>query len=129
MTRAVMATAVMTKIQRLRAATRLAIFASALLGLTGCERDNPTPPDGGGRRDAGPGDAGEVTSDAGPGDAGTDADASKEDCVTEEGCWSCPPTQPQHFLNGCTDATCSPFPVTTTRLPRLRADGTVPPLP
>jgi hypothetical protein len=96
----------------------------------GCERENPGPPDAGPRDagsredDAGNLDGGPLT-DAGPFDAGPDAGS----CEGEDGCWSCAPTTSVHFLNRCTDAICDPFPVTQARLPLLRADGTVPPLP
>lgn len=97
------------------------LFASVLL-LLACERENPAPPDGGLRRDA------QVVADAGS-DSGPAPDAGDGGCVSDPDCWSCPKTRNEHFLNACTDATCEPFPVTRERLPLLRADGTVPPLP
>lgn len=101
-------------------ATLLFVLAFAF----GCERDNPAPPDGGLRRDA------QVVADAG-GDAGSASDGGGADggCVSDPDCWSCPPTTSEHLLNACTDATCEPFPVTQERLPLLRSDGTLPPLP
>ncbi len=105
------------------------VLTGYLLVASGCERENPAPPDGGPRPDAQVADAG---TDAGePEDAGEQPDADSPDggCISDPDCWSCPPTLGEHFLNACTDSTCEPFPVTTARLPRLRADGTVPPLP
>ncbi len=98
------------------------IVSTALLSA-GCDRTTEEPPDTGGRRDVGT-------------DAGTDAstddvtalDAGLE-CRGTGGCWSCAPTEPEHFLDGCTDSTCEPFDVTRARLPLLRPDGTLPPLP
>ncbi|UJR81749.1 hypothetical protein [Sandaracinus amylolyticus] len=107
----------------------------AMLAM-GCERDNPTPPDAGGRRDAQV-DSGELDGgqDPEPTDAQVDAQLPDRElpdggeCTSRPDCWSCLPTEPEHFLNGCTDSTCIEFPITQARLPRLRADGTVPPLP
>ncbi|MBX3271346.1 MAG: hypothetical protein KF729_13860 [Sandaracinaceae bacterium] len=111
--------------------TLASALALSVLLAVGCDRDNPTPPDAGGPRDAGALDAGEPQ-DGGdtPIDAGTDAgDVDAGGCLAPTGCWDCPPSTSEQFLNACTSAACDPFPITTARLPRLRADGTVPPLP
>lgn len=107
----------------------------------GCDRTTEDPPDTS-RRDAPPGD--DAGTDAPEGeDTGNDIDAGIEDagdrdtsgfdggteCEDPSGCWACAPTLPEHFLEGCTDATCEPFAVNTTTLPHLNADGSLPPLP
>lgn len=99
---------------------------SVALVIAGCDRTTEEPPDGGGRRDTGA----DVAIDA-PEDATTDTPAvdGGEECLGPSGCWSCAPTEPAHFLDGCTDSTCEPFDVTSARLPLLRPDGTLPPLP
>ncbi|MFO0684762.1 MAG: hypothetical protein U0234_22080 [Sandaracinus sp.] len=82
--------------------------------------------DGGNVLDAGD-DAANVDLDAG--DSGTPPDAF--DCVAPSGCYQCPPSTQEQFLDHCTapGVTCQAFPVTTTRLPHLNADGSLPPLP
>ena len=97
-----------------------------------CDRQNPGPPDGGPPPDSGPRADAHLERDAGESDdAGAETDAGIPDggCVSTGDCWSCPPLVSEHFLNACSDSTCEPFPITTARLPRMRADGTVPPLP
>ena len=108
------------------------------LALLGCERENPAPPDAS-RPDAQLGDAGPVDSDtdagdldggglADGGDGGTPTDAGT--CAIDGGtCFACAPVTNDQHLDACTTATCEPFPITTARLPRLNADGTLPPLP
>jgi hypothetical protein len=120
---------------------RTLLVASALMlgALAGCDRNTEEPPDTGGRRDVGePLDAGPDTAtldtgtDGGLEDAGeTDTSGfdGGTDCEDPSGCWACAPTEPEHFLDGCTDATCEPFAVTTARLPLLNPDGSLPPLP
>jgi hypothetical protein len=44
------------------------------------------------------------------------------------GCYSCPPTTNDQFLNACSDGGCKPF-SNTARLKNLTSDGGVPPLP
>lgn len=104
----------------------LTLFLSlALITMLGCERTTEEPPDTGPRRDAG--------SDAPPATDAPEPDGALPDgglaCRGPSGCWSCEPTELAHFLDGCTDSSCEPFPVTTARLPLLRADGSLPPLP
>lgn len=55
-----------------------------------------------------------------PGDGGS--------CVGDGGCYACAPSSTAQFLNRCTGASCSPF-NNSARLPLLRADGGLPPLP
>lgn len=64
-----------------------------------------------------------------PTDPPTSTTGDPAECETPEGCWSCPPTTHKQHLNACTDATCEPFPNTKDRLPLLKDDGTLPPLP
>ena len=131
-----------------------ALMLSLALALAGCGGDvNPEPPDAfrpdGGPRDAfviedvghdvGPSTPDTGTdanidggSDAGPEDTGVDAGPPDAfDCHDPTGCYRCPPSTNDQFINHCraTGVDCEPFPVTTTRLPHLRSDGTVPPLP
>lgn len=125
----------------LRTVAALALCAS----LVACgDDDEERPPDGGvsirdlgtdlGPTDGGGADLGLDASteptDAGPVDANV-SDAEVADggsCLGADDCWSCAPTLPAHFLNGCTSAECSPFD-NAARLPLLNADGTLPPLP
>lgn len=62
----------------------------------------------------------DVPSDAGPTDGGS--------CVGDGGCYACAPSSTEQFLNRCTRAACAPF-NNAARLPLLRADGALPPLP
>jgi hypothetical protein len=61
-------------------------------------------------------------------DAGADAGAADASCVSDGGCYACPPTAPEQFLNRCNTAACAPFD-NRARLTRLLADGGLPPLP
>ncbi len=101
----------------MRALTRAFIVFSILFAFA-CDRENPAPPDGGGnpQRDAGTVDA--TVPDAGP---TTCQPRSSE-------CWDETPTTSTQLLNACTDSTCVPFD-NCARLPLLRPDGTLPPLP
>lgn len=58
----------------------------------------------------------------------SDAGAADASCVSDGGCYACPPTTPTQFLNQCTTAACAPFD-NRARLTRLLADGGLPPLP
>lgn len=76
------------------------------------------------------GQATEATTDAtdsASGDPGGTTDSAA--CEGPNGCFDCPPSKPLEVLNACTDATCEPFPNTKKRLPLLKDDGTLPPLP
>ena len=90
-----------------------AALVATLLGCGGAQ--NQPPEDESGSED----EAGESSGDP------TEAD----ECAGAEGCFDCPPTEPAHLLNACTDATCAPFLNTAERLPLLKADGGLPPLP
>lgn len=101
------------------------VLLPSLALVTGCPGNEEQPPvaddDG---SDTGPGEesgtTGTGTGDATVDDSGTDSGG--EQCVEE-------PSDPIEILNGCTDATCEPFANTPERLPRLNADGSLPPLP
>lgn len=60
-----------------------------------------------------------------PVDVPVDSGAS---CAGDGGCYACAPSTTAQFLNHCTGASCTPF-NNTARLPRLLADGGLPPLP
>lgn len=49
-------------------------------------------------------------------------------CDGPGGCYACPPTTQDQFLNACTDAAFAVFD-NAARLPLLNADGSLPPLP
>jgi hypothetical protein len=111
------------------------LLASTVTFAFGCDRDNEGPPDAGAPRDAARSDSG--SSDAGDGfdaafDAGADDAGPPRDavaCTVDGGtCYACEPVTSFEHLNACTDSTCELF-VNATRLPLLREDGTVPPLP
>lgn len=77
-----------------------------------------------------------TTQSGGPTDPTTDptADPTEDpteggECLGENGCYDCPPTDHAHVINACTDASCEPFPNTKQRLPLLNDDGSLPPLP
>lgn len=126
----------------------LSLSVFALLSIAGCPRENEEPPDAARPdRDAaldaarvldgGP-DAATAEPDAfvendafGP-DTNVDAFSTAPDafsCTAPEGCFRCPATTSLELLNQCTTASCQPFVNDTTRLPLLRADGSLPPLP
>jgi len=60
---------------------------------------------------------------------GTTTDTGGEACIGPDGCFDCAPKQPLEVLNACTDAACSAYENTQKRLPLLKDDGTLPPLP
>lgn len=60
------------------------------------------------------------------GDTESDTGAS---CDGPDGCYACEPGEPAQVLNHCTAAACQPFPNTSQRLPLLKSDGTLPPVP
>lgn len=88
---------------------------------TGSTTDAPT---------GGPGSStsGETTADTSGSSGETTATSGGVDCEGPDGCFNCAPTKPVEVLNACTDATCEPFD-NKARLPLLRGDGTLPPLP
>ncbi len=49
-------------------------------------------------------------------------------CVGPDGCFACPPTKTEEFLNACTDAECIPYDNTQLQ-GLLQEDGSVPPVP
>ena len=100
--------------QHLRFVIAVRALVLAVVGVVGCNVHQVEPPDG----------ATEGTTDA-PDTTPTTGDAA---CLGPLDCYACPPETPVHLLNVCTDATCEPF-VNATRLPRLNADGSLPPLP
>lgn len=118
---------------------RLVSSSLLLLSLgvaTGCPGNEEQPPVADGDGDTEPGtDTGDPlttsTGSTGPGDATADDTAGETEADTDTGGEQCveAPTEPVEILNGCTDATCEPFPNTPERLPLLEADGTLPPLP
>lgn len=61
-------------------------------------------------------------------DPGETTTTGGEECLGENDCWQCAPTNSTQLLNGCTDAECSPFD-NAARLPLLGPDGSLPPLP
>lgn len=69
----------------------------------------------------------------GDGDADGDSEGTGEtgddECVGDQGCFSCEPATSVELLNACTDAGCQPFQNTPERLPLLEPDGSLPPLP
>lgn len=93
-----------------------ALLLSALALAAGCPGSEEEPPVADGGNDTGPGATGSTGTVDDSGSDGT------EPCVEE-------PTDPVGLLNQCTDATCEPFANTPERLPRLAADGSLPPLP
>ena len=94
----------------------------ALVVVTGCPGGEEQPPVADGD-DTDTEPSSDTSSGGGSADdTETGPDTGGEQCVEE-------PTDPVGLLNGCTDATCEPFANTPERLPRLEADGTLPPLP
>ncbi|MBN8612434.1 MAG: hypothetical protein J0L92_17710 [Deltaproteobacteria bacterium] len=129
----------------------LTLFLSITALAAGCPGPEEVPPDAA-RPDRDAAVDAAIVADSGPGDAGTDAfspdaftfDAPGLDAYTEDapssdpdafvcddptGCYRCTPTTSEQFLDRCTSASCEPFENTRARLPLLREDGTLPPLP
>lgn len=102
------------------------LLLSALVVVPGCPGGEEQPPVADGdEADTEPGSDTGVDTGSGSGsgdDTETGPDTGGEQCVEE-------PTDAVGLLNGCTDATCEPFANTPERLPRLEADGSLPPLP
>lgn len=68
---------------------------------------------------------GDTTGDTTAVDAQPDA---APDCNGPKGCFACKPTQTVEFLNQCNGLTCEPFD-NVKKLPLLKKDGSLPPLP
>lgn len=110
-----------------------ALLALALVSLAACgDDDGFGPPDSGGRRDSGPGDANvpDTSDPVDAGDGGTDPDGGDAgpDCTGDDGCYSCEPTEEIQLLNACNEVGCLPFD-NAARIARLNPDGSLPPLP
>jgi hypothetical protein len=60
--------------------------------------------------------------------SGTGGGGSGGGCEGPDGCYSCAPSKPVEYLNGCTDATCIPYDNTPLQ-DLLEPDGSVPPVP
>jgi hypothetical protein len=104
------------------------------VGFADAAPDAATPPDAG-APDAGPAPVDVPAADAPATDApATDAPATDVpandggSCAGDGGCYACAPSTTAQFLNRCTTASCAPF-NNAVRLPLLRADGSLPPLP
>lgn len=79
------------------------------------------------------GTGGTSVSDAGSGNEGGGDNPPIPECdkpeTGKDGCFNCPKDKDlEQWLNRCTDGDCVPFD-NKARLPKLKADGTVPPLP
>jgi hypothetical protein len=93
----------------------------------------PSPSGGTGGTETTGGKGGTTTSDAGSGnEAGSDnppIPACDKPEKGADGCFNCPKDKElDQWLNRCTDGDCVPFD-NKARLPKLKADGSVPPLP
>lgn len=66
-----------------------------------------------------------------PGNDDTTGDDDTTGATDETGGEPCveDPKDPVEILNACSDATCEPFANTKERLPLLKDDGSLPPLP
>jgi hypothetical protein len=102
-------------------------LALALFALAACDNEaNPTPTSTF-TTSTGPGAGGNGAGSEGGAGGGNGGSGTGGDCTSEAGCWDCAPTENVHFLNACTDASCSPFD-NVARLP-LYNNGDLPPLP
>jgi hypothetical protein len=106
----------------------------AALMLLGCPRDQDAPP--GDPTSAGNSVGSETSAVDSSATAPTSADSTAGSesgttggCVGPDGCYDCAPQSSEQVLNRCTDAACEPFANTADRLPRLGADGALPPIP
>jgi hypothetical protein len=90
--------------------------------------------DGGGSSESGGGGTGGTSSNqAGSGNEGGGDNPPIPECDKPElgadGCFNCPKDKEvEQWLNRCTDGDCVPFD-NKARLPKLKADGSLPPLP
>lgn len=107
----------------------LALLSGATLA-SGCGSDEDAAPPSTDAPDTGGGGG----TDTSPNDTGGDAPAPdtaeppRPECEGEDGCWNCEPRNEREFLNRCNDLARAVFD-NRARLPLLRADGTLPPLP
>jgi hypothetical protein len=94
------------------------LLAATLAFISACPGNEAQPP------------VADTGNETDPGD-GSSSGASADESGTESGGEACveEPADPVGILNQCTDATCEPFANTPERLPRLQADGSLPPLP
>lgn len=65
---------------------------------------------------------GEDDTTAGDEETGATGETGEQPCVED-------PQDPVEILNACSDATCEPFINSRERLPLLKDDGSLPPLP
>jgi hypothetical protein len=80
------------------------------------------------------GSGGTPTDPVGGGGQGGDGPIPQPECdlpeLGDDGCFNCPKNgELEQWLNRCTDGDCVPFENTQERLPLLKNDGTLPPLP
>lgn len=130
---------------KFRALVAVRAVLVALVGLVGCNAAQVEPPgtatesgDPTGEPATGS-DTGDTPTSEGSGESGDSGDSGDSgesggtsgaaDCEGPEGCFDCVPTKSVELLNACGDASCEPFPNTVERLPLLKQDGTLPPLP
>ncbi|HWB76660.1 MAG TPA: hypothetical protein VG755_16960 [Nannocystaceae bacterium] len=123
---------------------QLSLFALALVGCPSTSEDEPTDLSTTGDESTGSATlttsvtsvdttattSPETTADStdtteGPDDTTT---TGGPECLGENDCWNCAPTNSNQLLDHCTDAECSPFD-NVARLPLLNRDGTLPALP
>jgi hypothetical protein len=81
-----------------------------------------------------PGSGGTTTDPVGGGGQGGDGSIPQPECdlpeLGEDGCFNCPKNgELEQWLNRCSEGDCVPFENTQERLPLLKDDGTLPPLP
>lgn len=77
---------------------------------------------------------GTSTDPVGGGGQGSDGPIPQPECdlpeLGEDGCFNCPKNgELEQWLNRCSDGDCVPFENSQERLPLLKNDGTLPPLP
>jgi hypothetical protein len=99
-------------------------------GGSGNKAGTTTTPDGGtGSTDGGAPTETPVGGQAGQGGAGS-VQPTCDPLLGADGCFNCPKNgEVEQWLNRCVDSDCVPFENTAARLPRLKADGSLPPLP
>lgn len=99
-------------------------------GGSGNKAGTKATPDGGtGTTDGGAPPEPPVGGQAGQGGEGP-VDPVCDPLLGADGCFNCPADgEVEQWLSRCVDSDCVPFENTAARLPRLKADGTLPPLP